>query len=344
MKKVLLLLMIVTALFACQSGGETAERVKVDVSEAIELGGLPQWITAKGNSSDNPLLLVIHGGPAMPAAPIMLENNTNLFDHFILVNWDQRGAGKSYSPELINRETLTKELLLSDTIELVKYLKKRFNKEKIYLAGHSWGSFIGLKTVAAYPEHFYAYIGISQIVNPTEGELISYNYALERAKDEGNEEAIKALTELGPPVDGEYTKENGIYIQRNWLYKMGGIEHSPYVATNWEEFIKNTTYYTEEEKANYLPAIYRSMELLWDATAGLSFAEQVKEVEVPIFFIAGRYDYLTPGILPEEYCKELKAPHAETIWFEESGHSPHYEEPEQFLKVLKEQILPKSYK
>lgn len=89
---------------------------------------------------------------------------------------------------------------------------------------------------------------------------------------------------------------------------MGGIEHSSYVATDWEEFIKNTTYYTEEEKANYLKAIYRSMELLWDATEGLAFPEEVKELKVPIFFFSGRYDYLTPGILPEEYCKELKAP------------------------------------
>lgn len=199
MKKLLLFILALLLLSACRSGGDNSETVvgeEIDVFEAIELGGLPQWISAKGDSSENPLLLILHGGPGMPAGPIILENNKNLFEHFIVVNWDQRGAGKSFSAD-INEKTLTTELLLSDTEELARYLKKRFNKKKIYLAGHSWGTFLGLKTVAAYPEHFYAYIGISQIVTPVEGELISYNYALERARDENNEEAIKTLTEPG---------------------------------------------------------------------------------------------------------------------------------------------------
>ena len=129
--------------------------------EKIELGDINQWISIRGRNTANPILLYLHGGPGTPVMPLFRHFQAPLEDHFIVVQWEQRGAGKSFSWK-IPKETMTIEQFISDLQVLIELLRKRFNKEKIYLMGHSWGSVFGTYTVQRYPELFYAYIGVGQ--------------------------------------------------------------------------------------------------------------------------------------------------------------------------------------
>lgn len=108
----------------------------------VPLGGLPQFVLMRGRDTTNPVLLLLHGGPGDPQAPHSSYYNAALEEFFIVVNWDQRGAGRSYS-DSIPEETMTIDQLISDTHELTVYLKARFSKRKIILVGHSWGVLSG---------------------------------------------------------------------------------------------------------------------------------------------------------------------------------------------------------
>ncbi|MFW9939384.1 MAG: alpha/beta fold hydrolase, partial [Candidatus Thorarchaeota archaeon] len=165
--------------------------------EFVKLGEIDQWILIRSHNLDNPLLLLLHGGPGSADSPLAYKFQSELEEHFIVVNYDQRGAGKSYSKK-IPKESMNVEQFVSDTYNLINLLKKRFNKEKIYLVGHSWGSMLGTLLVQRYPELFYAYIGVGQVVNIIDNEIFSFQFTFKEAKKRDNKRAIKQLEKIRP--------------------------------------------------------------------------------------------------------------------------------------------------
>ena len=171
--------------------------------EYVELGGFRQWICVRGESVDRPLLLILHGGPGDAEVLPFRRYDAGLEKDFIVVNWDQRGAGKSYSPS-IPADSMTIEQILSDAHELVGYLKKSFGKEKIYLLGHSWGTLLGALLASRYPEDFHAYIGMGQWVSMGDNERLCYEFTLSEAQRRGDRKAIALLERIGTPENGLY--------------------------------------------------------------------------------------------------------------------------------------------
>jgi len=151
--------------------------------EKIRLGGIDQWISIRGSNKRKPLLLFLHGGPGAPVTPLAHKFCPELANLFVVVNWEQRGAGKSFSRK-IPVESMTVKQFVSDTAELSKMLLKRFDRKKLFLLGASWGSFLGVSTILKHPDLYYAYIGIGQVVYQTEGEKISYDFVMRKAKKE----------------------------------------------------------------------------------------------------------------------------------------------------------------
>lgn len=167
----------------------------------VELGGVDQAVLLRGRSMDNPVLLVLHGGPggsALGVAPVLLAE---LEEDFVVVGWDQPGAGKSY-PLLEPTRDITVERMLADTIELTDYLRERFDEERIYVLGESWGSTLGVLAVRQHPERFHAYIGAGQMVDQLETDLRLYRQALTYIEDTGDTEMEEAIIAMGePPYD-----------------------------------------------------------------------------------------------------------------------------------------------
>jgi pimeloyl-ACP methyl ester carboxylesterase len=184
--------------------------------ERVELGGLRQTVLMRGKRVSNPVLLYLHGGPGSSELALVRHFNAALEDHFIVVLWEQRGAGKSYSP-FIDPSSMTIDQFVSDAEELARWLGRRFGKDRIYLVGHSWGSLVGLRLAHQHPELFQAYVGIGQAVSFQEGERLSLRWTMEQAQAAQNLEAIAELRSLVDYPNGDGGGLGAVFTERKWL-------------------------------------------------------------------------------------------------------------------------------
>jgi pimeloyl-ACP methyl ester carboxylesterase len=155
--------------------------IEGSISEKVytKINGVNMGMIIKSKNRSNPVLLFVHGGPGMPEYPFTETYPAGLEENFTVVWWDQRGAGLSYNSD-IQKETMTTEQFVSDTVKVTNYLRERFGQDKIYLMGHSWGSYIAIQAAAKSPELYHAYIGVGQISNQMESEKIAYEYMIIR--------------------------------------------------------------------------------------------------------------------------------------------------------------------
>jgi pimeloyl-ACP methyl ester carboxylesterase len=305
--------------------------------ERIRLGGVRQAVLIRGKRVDNPLLLFLHGGPGTSEMAWVRRFNSALEEKFIVVNWDQRKAGKSFSP-FIPAGSMTPEQFVSDAHELMEILCKRFGKKKIFIVGHSWGSVLGTMLAQKHPRRIAAYVGVGQVVDLVENERISHRFALETARRENNARAVRILEKMRnyPLTVGTISD---LRRQRKLLIRFGGAlfgERS--LAGLFKAFLG-----PEHTIFDLLPFLAGSIFSILDMWKGLlqtvHFMETALIFQVPVYFCIGRHDFNTPFELAEKYFNALQAPKKELIWFERSAHSPCFEEPEKFCNVLIDTVL-----
>ena len=257
-----------------------------------------------------------------------------------MVNWDQRGAGKSYAA-IEEAGKMNIEQFIQDTRELTLYLMKKFRKQRIVLAGHSWGSAIGALTVARYPELYYCYVGIGQVANMVEGEAASYGWTLEQAKKRNRRRAIKALEKMGPPpYQGNWLAKT--ISERSYVGRFGGEVHGSRIGATG--LVLGGVLFSREygllDRVNVFRGLLGSMKLLWPQLLKVDLFQSVPEIKVPVFFMEGRHDHEVPSEIAARYFAALKAPAKELIWFENSAHMVNSEERDLFNKMLVEKVLP----
>lgn len=309
--------------------------------EPVLLGGVEQWILIRGYDTTNPVLVYLHGGPGSPAIAYARIAFGGLERHFTVVTWDQRGCGKSYDPA-IDPESITLTQLLSDTRELIVMLRERFGIERVYLLGASWGSVLGALTARDRPEMLFAYVGLGQFVDAVETMRLAHEAALDKAVELGNQEAIAELSAIQLYPEIEWDKWGQLV---SWLEVFGfGDLHDTSLYSELLDSLTAATEYTVQDFANQddWEQLYWSSPLNADHgwVYGLDVASQVPRLEVPVFFMSGRFDYKTPGVLAQEYLSELDAPAGKRmIWFENSAHALMFEEPEAFDGVMIDSVL-----
>lgn len=331
---------IALSLIIAAPGARSAESA-MNHLQKLKIGGIDQWLLIRNQRDQDepsPVLLFLHGGPGMPIIPFYrdFDASGDLEKNFVMAYWDQRGAGRSFNNG-IPVESMNIEQFISDTHEIVEALKKCLKVHKVYLAGHSWGSIVGLLTVLRYPQLFHAYIGISQVVDVHEGERISYEFALKQAFKSKNLKAIKQLSDIGPPPH----EIDEMRIERNWVKKFGRMR----VNRSRREMYgrsKSLTFSTAiiQDAVRFLRGARFSIRHLWEELQQVDLFEQAPNVvDVPVFFLAGRHDYYAPTQVLERYYQQLQAPQGKhMIWFEKSAHEPFSEQPEKFRAVLIRQI------
>ena len=338
------LLLIGCLLTACTSyttrpiEDESGQKVPGSVAslERIRLGGVDQWILIRGKSASHPLLLKIHGGPGQ-AEMATVPFNRLLEDDFIVVEWDQRGAGKSRASIEPERD-VSLDQIVEDTNELAELLLKRLGQEKLILVGHSWGSLVGLKAVQRRPELYRAFVSTGQIASYREGLKVGYRFLTEEVRKRGDSAALQDLTEIGEPPYVEGSKR-AIYLE--YLERFGAQWHSSakFDRVGW---MLSSIEYAWPEKLRFTSAAERCFELLLPDLMATDLSVEVPEVAVPVYFAAGRYDHLAPIEVSRAYFDRLVAPSKKWIWFEESAHFPQWEEPEKFHALLAETVLPET--
>ena len=314
----------------------------MDKQTKIKIGGVMQKIHIITEDEKNPIILFIHGGPGGINRHDVMHNHRDLLDRFTLVGWDQRGVGGSYTG--VDFESVTKERIVEDAAELAAWLCRRFDKDKIFILGLSWGSCVGTLLAARYPELVAAYVGYGQLVNGHMNEVVSYNWTLEQAEKLGDEEALKELRALGEPVNGMYPGGPvGLMKQRGYLKKYGGVSPNSHATAYYAgklETMKASGEYTRADKKGYLAGTERSLEKLWPEIGALDFPKTNTRFEVPFFIFHGKQDLNTPWLLIPDWFEKIEAPEKDLIFFENSGHNPMSDEPEAFKKALREKFEP----
>lgn len=306
----------------------------IAVMEKIQLNGSEQWITIRGKDANKPVLLYLGiGGPGAGGFPASLMNLAPLEEHFVVVNWDQPGTGKSYAAVPIS--TLTVDRFVADAHALTELLRTRFHQEKIYVMGLSWGTIVGTKLVHQYPELFYAYLGTGQMVNTTENDVLGYELAIRVAAERGDTHTADALRRNGPPpYDGD-----GMALKyaayNNVLFDYMGNARLEMILLLVPHFARE---YGLWDRVNFDRGLIESFAVVYPQLRDLDFTTQANKIDVPMYFLHGRNDVNATAALVERYFNVLEAPHKELIWIE-SGHGATAQE---IRDTLVQRVLPQT--
>ena len=304
----------------------------------LRIGGVRQGMFIRGADTCNPVLLFVHGGPSFSEYFLVEKYPTGLEDYFTVCYWDQRGGGLSISPE-VTRESLNLTQLAADMIEVTNYLRNRFGKEKIYIVAHSGGTAFAIKAVAENPHLFSAYIGMAQVTKQAESEKRAWKYMADRYNSQGRRKMVARLEEYPVARDDSFIlpffnsvvrdkamHELGIGTMRNMKSIMTGVFYPVWLCRA----------YTVREKFNIWRSKFSFVNKsgLRAEVLALDMSEEVPSLGVPAYFLSGRHDLTVNHDLSEEYFNNLECPLKKFYTFENSAHSPMFEEPEKFLEII----------
>jgi pimeloyl-ACP methyl ester carboxylesterase len=297
------------------------------------IGGIEQWIEIGGEHPENPVLLFIHGGPGGTSRPAAMALKP-WERHFSVVHWDQRGAGRTLAR---NGETgcgrLTIERMIADAIEVMEFLTSNLGKEKIILLGHSWGSVLAINIIRRRPELIAAYVGTGQVVNMRHNEEINYARQLTQARATGNEQAVAALQDIGPPP---YQDRAKVRVLREWadvLATGAGDDPRPRPPA-----LPNNL--TPEDIEAIMAGFLFSAKQLFDELCEVNLAALGLDFPIPMFCFMGTDDQQTAFALAEAWFASLGAPRKAFVRFEGCHHFVVMNQPEIFLEKLLEHVLP----
>jgi len=304
----------------------------------IAINGVKQGMFIKGKNVANPVLLYLHGG--LPDYFLTQRYPIGLEDDFTVVWWEMRGSGLSYDPGA-PLESITTDQLISDTLALTDYLRDRFDKERVYLMGHSGGTFIGLYAAARSPERYHAYIGVAQVSNQLESEMLAYEYMLEKFRAKGNTDMARKLEAAAVTKAGGTPREY-LSLRDTAMHSLGiGTTHNiKSVLTGI--FLPSWRFpeYTLGEKVNLWRGKFQSgVSSIWDEMITTDLTAEIVTLDVPTYFVSGIYDYTVNYTLAREFLEELEAPVKGFYTFQDSAHSPIFEEPEWMQQILQEDVL-----
>ena len=314
----------------------------VEELRQVELGGVPQWISVRGRDRRNPILLFIHGGPAATEMPASWLYQSPWEDFFTVVQWDQRGAGKTAAttdnPAIM--PSVTVERMVQDGEALVAHLRAHYGKQKVFVLGHSWGTVIGLSLADRRPEWLHAYVGMGQLLAWMENERVSYAFALREAKADNNAQAIKDLESIAPyPPPGRPATLDEVIKERTWVIHYGGLTKG---RRDFAYDLNARKIAPEYADGDLSPPGFKDGEALVRLLPDLTSMDlrKIARVRTPVFIFAGRRDYQTPSEIAAAWHAKLEAPKKGLIWFEHSAHMMHIEQPGKLLLHLVQDVRP----
>ncbi|MBN2840242.1 MAG: alpha/beta hydrolase [Coriobacteriia bacterium] len=309
--------------------GPNATPLEAGVAEItqVAIGGHDQTIMIRGRSADSPVILYLAGGPGGTDLGAMRADVT-LEQDFVVVTWDQRGAGKSYQA-LEPVETLTLEQMIADTIELTEYLRERFEERRIYLVGNSWGTILGALAAEQRPDLYHAVIGTGQMVSPRETDIMFYEDTVTWAEHTGRDELLSALLEVGPPpYDDLLDYELALSHEHEW---------NPYPELDAGKEMPGNLFVPENtfiDRVNGLRGFLDTFAVLYPQIQDVDLRNDVPRLDVPVTVVLGAHEARGRAVLAREWFEMLDAPSKDLVVFEHSGHRPLFEEPGEFARIM----------
>jgi pimeloyl-ACP methyl ester carboxylesterase len=308
----------------------------IDSLEAIQAGDTTQWIRVRGASASSPVLLLIQQGPGLP-----MINETRRFERllgleraFTVIYWDQRGCGRSLRGGQ-DRASISVEQMAGDTVSLLGYLRDRFGG-KTYVAGFSFGATLGAYAAAERPDLVATLIATGMDVDGAAAGHGAYDFALAAARQRGSRRATRQLEAIGPPP---HLASKQFATRVRWATNFGGVTTGETYATLARGLIASllrSPDYSAADVARTLRGISATQAALLPELARMDLARALPRLEVPVVMVQGRHDQVAPGEAAQQYATSLQAPGKQLVWFENSAHTPHLEEPAKFRDLLLE--------
>lgn len=304
------------------------------LDEFVLINGIDQFLFHLGTKIDNPVMLFLHGGPGSSESLFTEAFQHRWEDKYTVVHWDQRGAGKTLTKNPDKLPTI--ELMLEDLLEVIRYLKKKYNKNKIILLGHSWGSVLGTLFIKSYPEEVAYYIGVGQVVCMVENEQIGYNKVKEVITQANDKKSMEKLESIG-----EYPGET-IIFDKVFLKKCKVVRK-----------LQGKYQLDSESDFNSVKTILKSpIFKLSDILAFFNIAKANKQVhrylgefnlraespdyKIPIYYILGGNDWQVPYIIAQDYFTKIEAPRKMITIIPDAGHLTMMDQPDLFYEALSE--------
>ena len=314
--------------------------------EKVKLGGVDQWLIIRGVDINKPVLLFLSGGPGASEAARVIRFNAELEKHFVVVIWEQRGCGKSY-PSINPKSSMTIDQYVSDLVELTDLLRERFDEEKIYLIGHSWGTIIGVRAAQARPDLYHAYVGASQMVDLAETDQLIYKTVLADSQKSGDQQFVSTLIAQGePPYFGKnpISPYSTLFGKEYTLYEYPNIQSEEY-RRNGDilMLMLKQPEYGWMDRVYYLLGLMNTFNLVYPQLQDMDFRQDAVSMDLPVYLILGRHDMNNPSPIPEDYFNLLQAPSKKLFYFEKSGHGMIWEEPDLFTNIMVNTVLPETF-
>ncbi len=339
----LILLFICFMILLPPGGGKVpASKNPRSLSErtSLEVDGARLGLILLSEDTDNPLLLVCGGGPGIPQYLLESFYPSALSKEFTVCYFDYRGTGTSFDKNTVAQD-MTGERYVRDILAVTDYLCERFSQEKIFIMGHSFGTYVALNAAFQHPQKFKAYIAMSQITNQRESEYLAFDCMKSLYEKSGDKKMIKAFRKYNIRESGKDYNEyffSGLRDKAMHELGLGTARNMHSVITQIFFPSLRCRAYTQKERINIWRGKIASQNfpVAQDAISRFNAFEQVKSLEIPVYFVAGKYDYTCCTELQKKYYDSLKAPEKAFYLFENSAHSPLYEEYERAEEVLRE--------
>ncbi|MFF2449074.1 alpha/beta fold hydrolase [Neobacillus sp. NPDC058068] len=300
----------------------------ISTLEQIEINGAKLEVMIRGHDRSNPIILFVHGGPGCSEIPYVRKYQDLLEKNFTIVHYDQRGSGKSYH-FFEDYTNLSTDVHVNDLLALTDYFTKKLGQKKVLLIGHSFGTYIGMKAASIAPEKFSAYIGIGQVSDPIQSELDSLNFTIHQAEVAKNKNDVEKLESLKSTIE---TGES--LTPRGFVRKYGGAARL--INDNMDYFwgFLLSPEYNLLDVIRYARGVSLSQDILLPEERMQNITSLVDRLDIPCFFVMGKFDYMTSVNAAKDYFNKVEAPVKDFVIFDQSAHYPQFEQKEQFADWL----------
>lgn len=309
----------------------TGEVVAGSVAELtrIPVGGRDLGLLLRGHDAEGPVLLFLAGGPGGSELGAMAGHP--LEQDFVVATLDQRGTGTSYAT-LDPSGSYTLQSAVLDVIEVTEYLRERFGQDRVYLAGQSWGSLLGVLAAQSRPDLYHAYIGTGQMVSPAETDRIFYEDGLAWAAEQGDLGLVEQLRTIGPPPYDDILHYETALANEHAVYPYDRSGNAEGAAGFGEHILAGE--YSLLDRAHNFAAFLDTFAVLYPQLQDIDLRDDAPRLEVPVLLVEGAHEARGRSKLSTAWLERLTAPRKELVLLETSGHRGIFEQPEAFRQAV----------